>query len=123
MYGRSDEVEIRSALSAEEAFEACRRHRPDLVLMDLQMPVLDGIRATRILHQEYGESAFDIIAVSAMTGSETGNLPGLDLFDGYVAKPVSFDALRLQLHAVATRNGQTAADRAGQTDRPIPRSA
>jgi DNA-binding NarL/FixJ family response regulator len=43
-----DDVElVGSAANGQEALDACDRHRPDVVLIDLEMPVLDGIEATR----------------------------------------------------------------------------
>jgi DNA-binding NarL/FixJ family response regulator len=49
-----DDLEVvAEATDGHEAVEAVRRHRPDVVLMDIQMPVLDGIRATKqIVRQE-----------------------------------------------------------------------
>ena len=48
----------------QEALELVRRTRPDLVLMDLQMPVLDGLSATRLLKTEYPALKVVILTVS-----------------------------------------------------------
>ena len=44
---QSDLEMVAEAEDGDEAVEAVRRHRPDVVLMDIQMPVLDGIKATK----------------------------------------------------------------------------
>ena len=46
---------VGEAGNGEEAINLCRKVRPSVVLMDLQMPVLDGVAATRQLHQELPE--------------------------------------------------------------------
>jgi YesN/AraC family two-component response regulator len=44
---QSDLEMVARAKDGHEAVEAVRRHRPDVILMDIQMPVLDGIKATK----------------------------------------------------------------------------
>jgi DNA-binding NarL/FixJ family response regulator len=51
-----------------EAVELCRRLRPDIVLMDLMMPVMDGIEAIEIIHQYYPSSR--VIAITTFEGEE-----------------------------------------------------
>jgi signal transduction histidine kinase/CheY-like chemotaxis protein len=73
-----------------EALEASRKERFDLVLMDLQMPVMDGVAATRALREREGaRERTPILALTAdLTESTRGeaNRAGLD---GFVAKPFS----------------------------------
>jgi len=51
MGGRDDVTVVGEASDGRECLEAATRLRPDVVLMDLRMPVLDGLEATRALHQ------------------------------------------------------------------------
>jgi DNA-binding NarL/FixJ family response regulator len=52
LLGANEELEIvAAARNGQEAFELCLEHAPDVALMDLNMPVLDGIQATQRIHQ------------------------------------------------------------------------
>ncbi|MHA6287204.1 hybrid sensor histidine kinase/response regulator [Maricaulis sp. CAU 1757] len=113
-------LDIASALSAEEAFEFCRSTRPDLVFMDLQMPVMDGVEAARIMRRDFPPQLMEIVAVSAVSRGEADKLTGIDLFDGYLAKPLRLDALQHFLHELAERQDQQAS---GALSPPSRRSA
>ena len=76
-------VEI--ARDGEEALERVDEVRPDLILMDLSMPRLDGLDATRILKSD-GCSDVPIVAVTARSASR-GELEPLG-FSGLLQKPV-----------------------------------
>ena len=83
--------------SGEEALLSCEQQAPDLVLMDIQMPGMDGLEATRCLRamQASGELArFPILALTAhaMASDRQASLDaGLD---EHLTKPVQLDALR-----------------------------
>ncbi|NTU89174.1 MAG: response regulator transcription factor [Actinobacteria bacterium] len=51
------------ASNGKEAIELCRRTVPDLVLMDVQMPVMDGIEAAKIIHREFPQMAIVMLTV------------------------------------------------------------
>lgn len=80
--------EISEAVNGEEAVEAVRTQQPDLVFMDLKMPVLDGWEATRRIRQQENGDRVRIIALTAqaMAGDEEKALAAG--CDDYLAKPV-----------------------------------
>lgn len=86
------EHQLAFAADGQQALEVAERFGPDLVLMDLRMPILDGREATRRLREALGDRAPAVIAISASSMSrEERDL--VTLFDGYVRKPVAREAL------------------------------
>ena len=82
------EFDIREARNGQEALEEIRRDPPDVIFMDLKMPVMDGWEATRRIREMAGGHALRIIALTAqaMEGDEERALAiGCD---DYLAKPV-----------------------------------
>lgn len=76
-----------------EAVKAARNSRPDLILMDLTLPRLDGISAMLRIREEERFRATPIVAVSGHARVED-QAKALDAgFDGYVTKPFDFDQL------------------------------
>ncbi|MEK6758940.1 MAG: response regulator [Deltaproteobacteria bacterium] len=80
--------EIIEAKSGTEAIKAINMLRPDVILMDIHLPEMDGITATRIIKSDERNRHIPILALtaSAMKGEEE-NLMNKG-FDGYVAKPI-----------------------------------
>src|SRR5215467_4167009 len=85
--------EMIEAEDGEKAVTAALRERPDLILMDIQLPVLDGFEATRRIRANPDMKATPIIAVTsyALSGDEAKALAAG--CDAYVAKPYSPRAL------------------------------
>jgi two-component system cell cycle response regulator DivK len=81
--------ELTEAENGEEAIAAVARRRPDLILMDIQLPIMDGYEATRRLRTNPDLKSIPIIAVTsyALTGDEDKALAAG--CDGYVSKPYS----------------------------------
>ena len=87
------EFEIREATNGQEALDEVRRDPPDVIFMDLKMPVMDGWEATRRIRAMEGGEVLRIIALTAqaMEGDEERALAiGCD---DYLAKPVVDPAL------------------------------
>ncbi len=84
-----------------EAIEAATRAAPDLILMDMMMPVMDGFEATRQLRRLRQTSATPIIAVTAMEGAHELAL-GAGA-DEYVRKPIDVRLLLAKVSEVLRR--------------------
>jgi two-component system, cell cycle response regulator DivK len=77
------------AVDGEEGVAMAREHKPDLILMDIQLPAMDGYDATRLIKADPGLSHIPVIAVTsyALSGDEEkARAAGCN---GYVAKPFS----------------------------------
>jgi two-component system cell cycle response regulator DivK len=97
--------EVVVAADGAQGIEAARRERPDLVLMDLSLPVLDGWEATRRLKQAVETRAIPVIALSAhaMAGDrERALAAGCDDYD---AKPVNLRRLLDKIRALLPEEG------------------
>jgi CheY-like chemotaxis protein len=89
----TDEYEVLVAEDGERGCEMAAQEKPDLILMDLELPGVDGWEATRRLKANPDTRAIPIIALSAhaLAGSrEKALAAGCDEFD---TKPVEFDRL------------------------------
>ena len=85
--------ELIEAESGEEALKAVETHRPDLILMDIQLPIMDGYEATRRIRINPELKSIPIIAVTsyALAGDEAKALAAG--CSAYVTKPFSPRAL------------------------------
>jgi CheY-like chemotaxis protein len=79
--------QVDTARDGHEALEQARRHNPDLVLMDLSLPGLDGWEATRILKKDPATSHLMVVALSAHALSAEGDRARAAGCDGFIAKP------------------------------------
>ena len=97
--------ETLEAKSGLEALKILRDHTPDVILMDIQLPEMDGITATRIIKSEEKNRGIPVLALtaSAMKGDEENILS--KGFDGYVAKPIEVKKLVETVAAVMKEMG------------------
>lgn len=87
--------EVLRAHNGAEAVRMCREFAPDVVLMDMKMPVMDGLEATRQIRE--AGSSVPIIAVTAYA-YDSDRAKALDVgCDDYIAKPLTGDVLKKKL--------------------------
>jgi CheY-like chemotaxis protein len=89
-----------------QAIEAVKNADYDVVLMDVQMPEMDGIEATRQIRTLPGNKKFvTIIALTAQAEGNTQDELKAAGMDDYVSKPINFDVLFSKLSALANGRG------------------
>jgi DNA-binding response OmpR family regulator len=103
MLERSGGISAEVANSGDTALKAAAERPPDLVILDLNLPVLSGLEVCRILRARPDTAAVPIIMLTART-SEAERVIGLDLgADDYVTKPFSLRELGARVRAVLRR--------------------
>lgn len=93
---------------AEEGIEIARQEQPDLVLMDIQLPDIDGLAATRRLKADPRTSRLPVIALTAfaMKGDEDETREAG--CDGYVTKPIRYKEFLGVVNTVMGRRTESA---------------
>ncbi len=100
IYLSAEKYEIIEAHNGEEALEAARKEHPDLILMDIMMPVMDGITATVKLREE---SNIPIIFLTAKS-EDADKVLGLNIgADDYITKPFNPSELNARVRSQLRR--------------------
>ena len=88
---RSQGYEVREATTAQEAFDILKVERPDLIVMDIQLPGMDGLEATKKIKEQPSTADIPVVAVTsyAMKGDREKALTAGCA--GYVTKPIDKD--------------------------------
>ena len=81
------------AVNGRQAVESAAAESPDIILMDLSLPLLDGLAATRKIREQGGASRVPIIAVSAHDSADFHAEALAAGCNEYVTKPIDFDQL------------------------------
>ncbi len=79
---------ILEAGTAQNGIELARAHRPDLILMDIQLPGVDGVTALRQLKADPITASLKIVALTAFAMREDQERLMSAGFDGYLSKPL-----------------------------------
>ncbi len=97
--------EIIEATTGEDGVELAASEHPDLVLMDLQLPGIDGAEALRQIREMPDVGQVPVLAVTAFVMDEDRRRASQAGFDGYVEKPISVRGLTDQVRALLAPEG------------------
>jgi signal transduction histidine kinase/DNA-binding response OmpR family regulator len=86
--------EVRAAADGGEALIAVREYRPDVVLLDIGLPGIDGYEVARCLRSEMGDSTPLLVAMTGYGQHEVNRHAQKDSFDYHMVKPADIDVLR-----------------------------
>ena len=118
--------QVRCVSTGEVAIQEARAHLPDLILLDLMLPAVDGLGVCKILKGDPQTQHIPIVMVTAKT-EEADVVSGLELgADDYITKPFSPRVLLARIRAVLAAQAQAIArrpdhdqgSRAGHSSRP-----
>jgi DNA-binding response OmpR family regulator len=113
---KAGDIDVDIVGTGDEALKAVTDRTPDLIVLDLNLPVLSGLEVCRILRARASTARVPIIMLTART-SESDRVTGLDVgADDYITKPFSLRELAARVRAVlrrghaATGNGSAATE-------------
>ncbi|MBY0445314.1 MAG: response regulator [Burkholderiales bacterium] len=81
------------AVDAETGLTLARAEQPDLILMDIQLPNMDGLAATAILKQDPSTATIPVIALTALAMKADEEKSQIAGCDAYIAKPLRYQEL------------------------------
>ena len=97
--------------SGEDALKASQKFHPDLILLDLMLPAVDGLEVCRRLKSDSKTRHIPIVMLTAK-GEESDIITGLELgADDYITKPFSMKVLIARIRAVSRRKNRPSTDK------------
>src|SRR3989440_1364827 len=93
---------VLSALDAEAGLTLARDEQPDLILMDIQLPGMDGLEATAVLKRDEATRAIPVIALTALAMKSDEERIRAAGCDGYIAKPMRYQQFLVAIAAHLT---------------------
>jgi DNA-binding response OmpR family regulator len=100
---RADSFTVITAFDGEAGLEKIREERPDLIVLDIMLPKLDGLSLCRIVRRDTATAHIPIIMLTAR-GTEVDKIVGLESgADDYVVKPLALGEFLARVRAVMRR--------------------
>ena len=96
---------VRCAVDAETGVALARSELPELILMDVQLPGMDGLAATALLKQDPLTAAIPVIALTALAMKSDRERSFSAGCDAYIAKPLRYRELYATIAALLPANG------------------
>ena len=95
---------VLSAMDAEVGLTLARDEQPDLILMDIQLPGMDGLEATALLKQDESTRAIPVVALTALAMKGDEQRIRAAGCDGYIAKPMRYQEFLVTIATHLARN-------------------
>src|SRR6267378_124032 len=93
------------AVDAEAGLTLARAEQPDLILMDIQLPGMDGLTATALLKRNPATAAIPVIVLTAMAMKEDREKSQVAGCDAYIAKPLRHQELYAAIDTLLAKRG------------------
>jgi two-component system cell cycle response regulator DivK len=103
---------VLSAIDAEVGLTLAREEQPDLILMDIQLPGMDGLEATALLKASDATRAIPVIALTALAMKGDEERIRAAGCDGYIAKPMRYKEFLATVAAQLAESAKASASRA-----------
>ena len=100
----SEGFDVQTAGDGQAALNQIASHRPDLIILDVRMPVMDGYSCLRELNNRYGRGELPVIILTAR--DQMKDLFELEGIEDYVVKPFDHDDLLTRINMVFQRRVQ-----------------
>jgi len=94
-----DEYDVVEATNGREAIEQFENEKPDLILMDIMMPDMDGLQATTAIKEKMGEDYTPIIFITALSSEDSLVTALASGGDDFITKPFNVDILESKIKA------------------------
>lgn len=102
-YALSDEgYQVAVAPDGQAALEAVSRQQPDVILLDMKMPGMDGWEFVKLYRMRYGHAAPIIVFTAAQDAAQRAADVGVE---GYISKPFDLDVLVKRVSTIVQRGG------------------
>ena len=100
---KKNNYKVLTAMNGEEGLTITKKHKPDIVILDLMLPGIHGIEVCRLLNKNKDTKKIPIIMLTAL-GQEENIIKGLEAgADDYITKPFSFKILDARIKSVLRR--------------------
>jgi len=97
--------EVITATSGKDGLKAAAWHKPDLILLDLMMPVMDGFEVLKKLKTDPKTESIPVIMLTAISNDES-KMKAAGLYgDDYLIKPIEFKTLKARIDSVLESKG------------------
>ena len=111
--------QVLAASDAESGLTLARTSQPELILMDIQLPGIDGLAATSLLKEDPRTAAIPVIALTAMAMKEDREKSRLAGCDAYIAKPLRYQELYAAIDALLPNDEPRQAEATAPTQRSV----